>query len=203
MMVVSALVLQLVGRAIDIDSLARTSIPLTVVGLSIAKGWPRIRVALLACWALPPPTFGLTASSPWLEGEIARAATWLVLSLGVRAHAEGPLIVTKHGALQLTAFDGGIPAALLCTELAWYAAIRIDWSRAHTAGALAMAVLIAPVLQAVAIAIAIVLTDHERLAAGQFFHRYGFLGSLALVSVILIELAARQRAAVTAGRSNG
>ncbi len=149
------LALELLGIAAASWSVARLGLPLGIVGLARARGFPPLRSALLGFFLVPVPTSLVALPSPELESALAAFAGAVVRGVGGEVRPVGPLFTGTQGRLELSAFDAGIPLAATLAALGWYSAVRRG---ARVSGALASAVrtsLWAVLIQPCAIAVAV------------------------------------------------
>ncbi|HME68836.1 MAG TPA: hypothetical protein VKM54_03105 [Myxococcota bacterium] len=101
----------------------RPAIPLGVFGLARILGRPSLRVAALACWAVPLPWSIVRAASPLLEYIWLRVAAATLSSFAPifvqRASATWP-----NGVLSLEPSDGGLPLVAFLSGVGWIYALR-------------------------------------------------------------------------------
>ncbi|MCH8083932.1 MAG: archaeosortase/exosortase family protein [Myxococcales bacterium] len=123
-LLIAGLLIELVGLAGGSPGIARLGLPISVVGLSLWTGVPRLMTALLVLWAIPIPgtLYGLT--TPNLESAYARFGAAMMAALGAELSASGPLIRSGAERLELAPYHSGIHLIFLITELSWYAAVR-------------------------------------------------------------------------------
>jgi len=127
-----AVLLQLVGIAVDTWTAARLGLALGVVGMALVLGRPSPRVALLSLAALPIPVTLLEISSPALETGWAAAAAAVLGAAGLDVEAAGAGLRAAGELLPLRVDHGGGPLALVAAALCWYAGIRGAWPVAST-----------------------------------------------------------------------
>jgi hypothetical protein len=188
------LVLVWAGLFAEIPSLARLGLPAVAVGTALATGWPAFPVALLACWMVPPPTSVLVQFSPWLEAAVAGVAASPLHAMGLAVEPSGPVIRVGAERVELTAFQSGIPMAMLLAELAWYAVLRRGrafWRGVATAAGCALLAL--PVQVAVALVAIAVLAAAEPRSARLWLDFGGPL-TVAVAGLAWIEWSASRRA---------
>ncbi len=100
----------------------RPAIPLGVFALARILGRPSLRVAALACWALPLPTFIASAASPaleyiWLRVAAATLSSFAPISVN-QASAGWP-----DGVLRLEPAEGGLPFVVFLSGVGWIYAL--------------------------------------------------------------------------------
>jgi hypothetical protein len=187
----------LLGMALLLEGLAigggpvrwgRPAIPLGVFGVARILGRPSFRVAALACWALPLPTFIASVASPqleyiWLRAAAATLSSFAPISVH-QASASWP-----DGVLRVAASDGGLPLAVFLSGVGWIYALPTwrGFGRALVTAAIwGLAGLPA---QALAVLIALALAIAYQPEAAQVWLSWGvFLGCM------VVALAATSRA---------
>lgn len=122
--------LSLVGVGGGMPRVGRPGIALAVIGLARATGAPPLRCALLAAFAIPPPTQLVALLSPGLEGAAAWLAARVAGLLGSGALVDWSrareirLVASDGGALSLYPADGGLALAWSLAGVGWFAAVR-------------------------------------------------------------------------------
>lgn len=139
-------------------TLARVGASVAVMGAARFTGFPPLRVAALAFFAVPVPDFLISAASPGLEVVLASVASHVTSALGVPLMVEG--IELRSGALRLhlVAPDGGLVLLPLLMTIGWFHALRAGADIPGTLTRLLAWVLAVLPLQVVALVIAGLLT---------------------------------------------
>jgi hypothetical protein len=171
----------LLGMALLLEGIAigggpirwgRPAIPLGVFGLARILGRPSLRVAALACWAVPLPWSIVSAASPLLEFIWLRVAAATLSSfapvLVQRASATWP-----DGVLTLEAADGGLPLVAFLSGVGWIYALRTWRGLGRALATAAVWGLVGVAVQALAVTIALALTIGEEPDAARAFLSWG------------------------------
>jgi hypothetical protein len=181
------LLIELAGLAGGSPGIARLGLPISVVGLSLWTGVPRLMTALLALWVVPIPgtLYGLT--TPNLESAYARFGAAMIGALGADISASGPLIRSGAERLELDPYHSGIHLIVVIAELSWYAAVRKGLSPMVALVRTAGAALLAIPLQLFAVWAAVLLLVAGAPEVANFWLDHGLWLLTAVLGVVLIE----------------
>jgi hypothetical protein len=197
---IAAVGIELVGLWTRIGSLARLSVPATLVGVSLFTGRPSLRSAILFLWTFPLPTFALAQFSPGLESAVAHASASVMGALGRPVEVGGPLFRLSTGRLKLESFQSGLPLGILCAELAWYWGLRREWTVRRSLVVTILAGLLGPALQVVGVTVAISVALAGYARGAQLWLDYGFGLSVASTVVLGAEWRSPSNASGRCGR---
>jgi len=148
-------VLELLGILAVTWTLARLGLPVAALGVALWTGRPRLPCALLAFFVVPVPETVSMLGAPWLESWLGGLAASLVALFGPAFTVSGPVIRGAGGTLTLAAADAGIPLAAALASLGWFAAVRAGGGLPEAVARAALAALLAPPLQLVALVVAV------------------------------------------------
>jgi len=186
-LLIAGLLIELAGLAGGSPGIARLGLPISVVGLSLWTGAPRLMTALLVLWAVPIPgtLYGLT--TPNLESAYARLSAAMIGALGADISASGPLIRSGAERLELDPYHSGIHLIFVITELSWYAAVRRGLSPIGALARTAGAALLAIPLQLFAVGVAVLLLVVGAPKVANFWLDHGVWLLTAVLGVVWIE----------------
>jgi len=186
-LLIAGLLIELAGLAGGSPGIARLGLPISVVGLSLWTGVPRLMTALLALWVVPIPgtLYGLT--TPNLESAYARFGAAMVGALGADISASGPLIRSGAERLELDPYHSGIHLIVVIAELSWYAAVRKGLPPMVALVRTAGAALLAIPLQLFAVWVAVLLLVAGAPEVANFWLDHGLWLLTAVLGVVLIE----------------
>lgn len=186
-LLVAGLLIQLVGLGGGSPGIARLGLPISIVGLSLWTGVPRLMTALLALWAVPIPRafFGLT--TPNLESAYAQIGAAMTGALGIDISASGPLIRCGAARLELDPYHSGIHLIFVITELSWYAAVRKGLPPIAALARTAAAALLAIPLQVFAVWVAVLLLAAGSPEVANFWLDHGVWLLTAILGFVWIE----------------
>jgi len=179
------------GMALALEGLAiaggplrwgRPAIPLGVLGLARILGRPSLRVAALACWALPLPTFIASVASPLLEYIWLRSAAAL-LSLFAPISVHQAYASWPQGVLQLQPADGGLPLALFLSGVGWIYALPIWRGFLRALMTAAWWGLVGLPVQGLVVLIALALAVGDRAEVARLWLSWGAFLGCALLAV--------------------
>ncbi len=186
-LLIAGLLIELVGLAGGSPGIARLGLPISVVGLSLWTGVPRLMTALLVLWAVPIPgtLYGLT--TPNLESAYARLGAAIMGALGADIGASGPLIRSGAERLELDPYHSGIHLIFVITELSWYAAVRRELSPMGALVRTTGSALLAIPLQLFAVSVAVLLLVAGAPEVANFWLDHGVWLLTAILGVVWIE----------------
>jgi len=181
------LLIELIGLAGGSPGIARVGLPVSVVGLVLWTGFPSVKTAMLAFWAVPIPVaiYGLT--TPNLESAYAHLGAAFGALLGADIHAGGPLMRTGADHLELDPYHNGLHLSFVMTQLVWYAAARNGTSVPKTLGRMVCVAVAAVPLQILAVLVAVLLLLAGAPDAANLWLDHGAWLLTAILGVVWIE----------------
>jgi hypothetical protein len=185
-LLLAACLLELVGISGRSWSIAHLALPLGVVGLARLLGSPRLPVAALAFFAIPPPYFATALLSPRLEAGYAAAGSVVANALGLPVRASLSTLDGPGGGVDLIAADGGVALAHLLAGIGWFGGVRRNAPLAPSAAVAVAWGLAAFPLQAAGVVLAAVATGAGEPALGRFLLRHALWLLAALAGILLV-----------------
>jgi hypothetical protein len=178
-LVLTGLLCELLGVALETWTVAWIGFPIAVVGMALWLGRPSWRVAVLAFGLVPVPTSIETALTPTPETMLLSGACAVWRAFGLDFSCIGPVARLGDRHLELFYGDAGWTIALVLAELGWFAAIARG---ATVLRALATAVASAAaviVVQPLAVGLALGIFAVSSMGVARAWLSYGVWISLA------------------------
>jgi len=193
LLIVIALALSLLGAlgAAELIRFTRYSIPLAILGLALAQGRPSWKVAGLAFWAIPLPSFLMNISSPSLE-TAGLDLTCIIFGLfSAQCNVSDTTLTSSGEQLVLYPHDGGLLIVALLSGLALYVHIVQRSDLRSLSHSLIRALCFAFPLQWAAILLAAILARLNHAETARLFLSSGLWISIVGYIVIQTELKVR------------
>ena len=146
-LIAAGLLLELIGIALHIWTLAWLGFPVAVLGMALWLGRPSWKVAVLAFGLVPIPESFRAIGTPAPESALLAGACAVWRALGVVFSCTGPVARLGDRPLELVPDDVGWTLAPLLAQLGWFLAVS---ERASTPRALRSALSFAAATIAVA-----------------------------------------------------
>ena len=171
-LIATGLLLELVGIALEIWTIAWLGFPVAVIGLALWLGRPSWRIAALALGLVAIPESIRLAASPGPESALLSGVCAAWHALGVDLACIGPVARFADRRLELQPADVGWTLAPLLAQLGWFRAV-IDGASGPRAlrGALACAAAVVVVQPlSIGLALGLLIVSSEGVASAWLSH---------------------------------
>jgi hypothetical protein len=171
-LIAAGLLLELMGIALEIWTVAWLGFPVAVIGLALWLGRPSWRVAVLALGLVAIPESLRIAGSPGPESALLSGVCAAWHALGVDFSCIGPVARFADRRLELQPSDVGWTLAPLLAQLGWFCAV-IDGASGlrapRRAAAFAAAVVVVQPL-AIGLALGLLIVSSGQMASAWLSH---------------------------------
>lgn len=156
-LVAFSIVIELVVAQEAMVEIARPMFAVAVIGLMLATGMAPLRIALLALWIVPVPSFlSVAMGGADLARDLFAAMVEPLSRLGLDLQVARHVLVSGDQELGIVAVYAGLPLFVLLTGLGWYRALQLGLRPLATLRCLLLHVLCGIPIQLAAIALALV-----------------------------------------------